>query len=112
MVVSIGWTRVRLSTSSCRLIPIFDEAIRGAPLWRDLGYDAALIQLVAATIFLVSTMWVQPSSIEHPVHGLIRELFLYSTGLPGVIPGFPSSANAVIVKVFFWTPQGEYHHRL
>jgi hypothetical protein len=31
----------------------------------------------------------------------------YRTGLPGVIPGFPSSGNAAIVKVFFWTPQGE-----
>ncbi|KAH8088200.1 hypothetical protein HD553DRAFT_269127 [Filobasidium floriforme] len=57
--------------------------IWGKPLWRDLGYDAALIQLIAATVFLVSTI----------------------TGLPGVIPGFPSSGNAAIVKVFFWTPQ-------
>jgi len=24
-----------------------------------------------------------------------------------VIPGFPASGNAAIVKVFFWTPQGE-----
>lgn len=31
----------------------------------------------------------------------------YRTGLPGVIPGFPSSGNAAIVTVFFWTPQGE-----
>lgn len=31
----------------------------------------------------------------------------YRTGLPGVIPGFPSSGNPAIVKVFFWTPQGK-----
>lgn len=55
----------------------------GKPLWRDLGYDAAIIQLFAATVFWISTL----------------------TGLPGVIPGFPDDPSLPIVNVFFWTPQ-------
>ncbi|KAK4683500.1 hypothetical protein P7C73_g6752, partial [Tremellales sp. Uapishka_1] len=56
----------------------------GKPMWHDLGYLAALVQLFAATIFWVSTL----------------------TGLPGVIPGFAEGEGSVaIVDVFFWTPQ-------
>lgn len=59
----------------------------GKPLWHDLGYLAAVIQLFAATVFWISTI----------------------TGLPGVIPGYPTDSNVAITDVFFWTPQGEYN---
>ncbi|WWD22643.1 hypothetical protein CI109_107136 [Kwoniella shandongensis] len=56
----------------------------GKPMWHDLGYLAALVQLFAATIFWVSTI----------------------TGLPGVIPGFAEGEGSkAIVDIFFWTPQ-------
>ncbi|KAJ9093530.1 hypothetical protein QFC21_006364 [Naganishia friedmannii] len=56
----------------------------GKPQWHDIGYLAAFVQLCAASIFWVATL----------------------TGLPGVIPGFPSSDPSVaITDVFFWTPQ-------
>ncbi|WVQ82815.1 hypothetical protein IAT38_004947 [Cryptococcus sp. DSM 104549] len=56
----------------------------GKPMWHDMGYLAAIIQLCAATIFWVSTI----------------------TGLPGVIPGFADGeGSTAIIDVFFWTPQ-------
>ncbi|WVR03099.1 hypothetical protein IAU60_000089 [Kwoniella sp. DSM 27419] len=56
----------------------------GKPMWHDLGYLAAIIQLLAATIFWVPTL----------------------TGLPGVIPGFFAGGGSVaIIDVFYWTPQ-------
>ncbi|WVQ94132.1 hypothetical protein IAU59_001210 [Kwoniella sp. CBS 9459] len=56
----------------------------GKPLWHDMGYLAAFIQLVAATIFWISTL----------------------TGLPGVIAGFADGeGSTAIIHVFFWTPQ-------
>lgn len=56
----------------------------GRPMWHDMGYMAAIIQLFAATVFWVSTL----------------------TGLPGVIPGYASGGGSTaIVDVFFWTPQ-------
>lgn len=72
----------------------------GKPLWHDIGYVAvgkvffatrhqadkqALIQLVAATVFWISTL----------------------TGLPGVIKGlYGENGSVPIIDVFFWTPQG------
>ncbi|KAK8844803.1 hypothetical protein IAR55_006653 [Kwoniella newhampshirensis] len=56
----------------------------GKPMWHDLGYLAAIVQLFAATIFWVSTL----------------------TGLPGVIPGYSDGAGSkAIIDIFFWTPQ-------
>ncbi|EIW73039.1 hypothetical protein TREMEDRAFT_22078, partial [Tremella mesenterica DSM 1558] len=56
----------------------------GKPLWRDMGYIAAIVQLFAASIFWISTL----------------------TGLPGAIPGlYTESASVPIEDVFFWTPQ-------
>ncbi|OCF34900.1 hypothetical protein I317_05149 [Kwoniella heveanensis CBS 569] len=56
----------------------------GKPLWHDMGYLAAFVQLIAATVFWVSTL----------------------TGLPGVIPGFSDGEGSpAIIDVFFWTPQ-------
>ncbi|KAL7420717.1 hypothetical protein Q5752_004668 [Cryptotrichosporon argae] len=56
----------------------------GRPLWHDMGYDAAIVQLCAASVFWVATL----------------------TGLPGVIPGFYSeTSSTAIVDVFYWTPQ-------
>jgi hypothetical protein len=54
----------------------------------------------AASIFWVSTMCVPPPfprSLTYP--------FLPSTGIPGVIPGMPSSAPVATEDVFCWTPQ-------
>ncbi|ORY23280.1 hypothetical protein BCR39DRAFT_566903 [Naematelia encephala] len=56
----------------------------GKPLWHDMGYLAAVVQLFAATIFWISTL----------------------TGLPGVIKGFSTGdGSKAIIDVFFWTPQ-------
>ncbi|WRT63184.1 uncharacterized protein IL334_000087 [Kwoniella shivajii] len=56
----------------------------GKPLWHDMGYLAAIVQMFAATIFWVSTL----------------------TGLPGVIPGFSDGEGSkAIIDIFFWTPQ-------
>ncbi|WVF66527.1 hypothetical protein IAT40_001267 [Kwoniella sp. CBS 6097] len=56
----------------------------GKPLWHDMGYLAAFVQLIAATVFWVSTL----------------------TGLPGVIPGFSDGeGSTAIIDIFFWTPQ-------
>ncbi|TYJ51600.1 hypothetical protein B9479_007826 [Cryptococcus floricola] len=56
----------------------------GKPMWHDMGYLAAIVQLFAATIFWVSTL----------------------TGLPGVIPGYADGkGSTAIIDVFFWTPQ-------
>ncbi|XAO22397.1 hypothetical protein I312_101167 [Cryptococcus bacillisporus CA1280] len=56
----------------------------GKPMWHDMGYMAAIVQLFAATVFWVSTL----------------------TGLPGVIPGYASGGGSTaIIDVFFWTPQ-------
>ncbi|KIR30948.1 hypothetical protein I309_00301 [Cryptococcus deuterogattii LA55] len=56
----------------------------GRPMWHDMGYIAAIVQLFAATVFWVSTL----------------------TGLPGVIPGYASGGGSTaIIDVFFWTPQ-------
>ncbi|GHJ84515.1 hypothetical protein NliqN6_0917 [Naganishia liquefaciens] len=55
----------------------------GKGLWHDIGYDAAYIQLWAATVFWVATI----------------------TGLPGVIKGFPDNPSVAITDVFYWTPQ-------
>ncbi|OCF60193.1 hypothetical protein L486_02873 [Kwoniella mangroviensis CBS 10435] len=56
----------------------------GKPMWHDMGYLAAIVQLFAATIFWVSTL----------------------TGLPGVIPGFADGGGSqAIIDIFFWTPQ-------
>ncbi|WVQ87588.1 hypothetical protein IAS59_001314 [Cryptococcus gattii] len=56
----------------------------GKPMWHDMGYIAAIVQLFAATVFWVSTL----------------------TGLPGVIPGYASGGGSTaIIDVFFWTPQ-------
>ncbi|RSH84033.1 hypothetical protein EHS25_005278 [Saitozyma podzolica] len=56
----------------------------GKPLWHDLGYVAALIQLFAASVFWISTL----------------------TGLPGVIPGlYDGTGSVAIIDVFYWTPQ-------
>ncbi|WVQ72230.1 hypothetical protein IAR50_001779 [Cryptococcus sp. DSM 104548] len=56
----------------------------GKPMWHDMGYLAAIVQLFAATIFWVATL----------------------TGLPGVIPGFADGeGSTAIIDVFFWTPQ-------
>ncbi|TDL19984.1 hypothetical protein BD410DRAFT_726472 [Rickenella mellea] len=52
----------------------------GPPNWRDIGFTAAFIQFMAASIFWVSTL----------------------TGLPGVIP---KSDSVAITDIFFWTPQ-------
>ncbi|KZT62111.1 hypothetical protein CALCODRAFT_420844, partial [Calocera cornea HHB12733] len=51
--------------------------------WRDLGYLASFIQLIAATIFWVSTV----------------------VGLPGVIPTLFTDPPVVIADIFYWTPQ-------
>jgi len=55
----------------------------GSNSWRDLGFLAASIQLVAASVFWISTL----------------------TGLPGVIPGLPDDPPIAISDIFFWTPQ-------
>ncbi|KAG8718994.1 hypothetical protein FRC09_011761 [Ceratobasidium sp. 395] len=55
----------------------------GSTSWRNLGFLASSIQLVAATVFWISTL----------------------TGLPGVIPGLPDDPPIAISDVFYWTPQ-------
>jgi hypothetical protein len=61
-----------------------------------------------------SLLGVNHVSLPFPHHASIvlyfalkAETHFCRTGLPGVIPGFPSSGNPAIIKVFFWTPQGE-----
>lgn len=76
----------------------------GKPLWHDIGYVAvsseyhglfeqahcqAVVQLVAATIFWISTL----------------------TGLPGIIKGlYGGDGSEPIIDVFFWSPQGIRAH--
>ncbi|KAG9099211.1 hypothetical protein FRC07_010550, partial [Ceratobasidium sp. 392] len=55
----------------------------GSNNWRDLGFLASSIQLVAATVFWISTL----------------------TGLPGIIPNLSEDPPVAIADVFFWTPQ-------
>ncbi|KAG8680771.1 hypothetical protein FRC08_016067 [Ceratobasidium sp. 394] len=55
----------------------------GSNNWRDLAFLASSIQLVAASIFWISTL----------------------TGLPGVIPGLPDDPPTAITDIFYWTPQ-------
>jgi hypothetical protein len=57
----------------------------------------------AATIFWISTMYVQVPYTPLPCF-LISSCHP-STGLPGVIAGFPESSNTTITDVFYWTPQ-------
>jgi len=54
----------------------------GPGSWQDLGYVATMIQLVATTIFWISTV----------------------AALPGVISGFPETSSPIITNVFYWTP--------
>ncbi|KXS11383.1 hypothetical protein M427DRAFT_47239 [Gonapodya prolifera JEL478] len=58
----------------------------GAPMWRDIGWMASIIQFGAATVFYIATMKQR-------------------TGLPGVIPGFPGASPTATTVIFFWTPQ-------
>jgi hypothetical protein len=55
----------------------------GTTTWRDIGFAANAIQLVAASVFWISTI----------------------TGLPGVIPGMPANASVGLEDGVFWTPQ-------
>ncbi|EPS97109.1 hypothetical protein FOMPIDRAFT_1032103 [Fomitopsis schrenkii] len=55
----------------------------GTASWRELGFLASVFQLLAASVFWVSTI----------------------TGLPGVIPSLLTNPPVAITDVFFWTPQ-------
>ncbi|KAI0644029.1 hypothetical protein C8Q79DRAFT_914226 [Trametes meyenii] len=55
----------------------------GIGSWRELGFLACFIQMLAATIFWVSTI----------------------TGLPNVISGLPEDPPTAITDVFYWSPQ-------
>ncbi|KAI0666442.1 hypothetical protein C8Q78DRAFT_984295 [Trametes maxima] len=55
----------------------------GIGSWRELGFLACFIQMLAATIFWVSTI----------------------TSLPNVISGFPEDPPTAVTDVFYWSPQ-------
>ncbi|RPD56551.1 hypothetical protein L226DRAFT_480446 [Lentinus tigrinus ALCF2SS1-7] len=55
----------------------------GIGSWRELGFLACFVQMLAATVFWVSTI----------------------TGIPNVISGLPEDPPTAITDVFFWTPQ-------
>lgn len=48
---------------------------------------------------------VRTFSIPFSAYPDYTPLIACSTGLPGVIPGFPADGSTAIVDVFFWTPQ-------
>ena len=75
---------------------------RGLGSFRELGFLASFVQLWAATIFWISTVCV--SILSGILHTKVEPI-LYSTGLPGVIPGFPEDPSVAITDIFFWTPQ-------
>jgi hypothetical protein len=91
---------------------------RGKGLWHDIGYVASYVQLWAATIFWISTLLVctppfflatlvESQEGDEPLTSPERGMVTNSTGLPGVIRGFPDDPPVAITDVFFWTPQGE-----
>jgi hypothetical protein len=97
----LGGCGIFLNLQSFRIhdLSFYDS---GSGQWRDIGFTASMIQMAAATIFWISTMFVLnflilPSMITHVIE--------YSTGLPGVIDGFPEDPSVGLTDGVYWTPQ-------